>query len=112
MEPQQADPSDNFSEVEAAIERFEEAWQSGEPLPLEKFLLDLGLTSSVLLRELVAIDLERCLKRGEPVRVEDYLQQFPVIQADVLKTKSTDPAKLGDDLKAIVAQRGASRFRS
>ena len=82
MERPQVAINDNSSEFEAAIERFEEAWQSGEPLPLEQFLLDVGLTSSELLRELVAIDLEYRLKRSEPVRVESYLQKFPALKED------------------------------
>ena len=44
---------------------------------MEDHLADLGPQRGELLRELVAIDLEYRLKRGEPARVENYLVRFP-----------------------------------
>ena len=68
--------SGSWRDCEAAIRRFEAAWQSGPPeisayLPLEE-----PLRSAVLL-ELVQIDLEFRRKRGEAARFETYLPQFP-----------------------------------
>lgn len=70
--------------IEAAIERFENAWQGDEPPRLEDCLLDLGPHRGEVLRELVAIDLEYRLKRGEPARVESYLQRFPELVDDAV----------------------------
>ncbi len=65
--------------VEAAIARFEIAWQSDEAPRLEDYL---SPHRGEVLRELVAIDLEYRLKRGEPERVETYLQRFPELIDD------------------------------
>ena len=44
--------------------------------------MDVGSHRGALLRELVAIDLEYRLKRGEAARVESYLQRFPELTDD------------------------------
>ena len=68
--------------LEAAVERFESAWsEDGAPL-LDEFLAGTGPRRGALLRELVAVDLEYRLKRGELVRVEAYLQRFPELADD------------------------------
>lgn len=83
---QSADSDSYFPDtlnVEAAIARFENAWQSDEPPRLEHYLTGLGSHQGEVLRELVAIDLEYRLKRGEQIRVESYWEQFPELKADV-----------------------------
>ncbi len=68
--------------VEAAIGRFEKAWMGDEPPRLEDFVAELGAHRAAVLREIVAIDLEFRLKRGEPMRVESYWQRFPELADD------------------------------
>lgn len=69
--------------VEGTIACFEIAWQSTESPRLADFLANLGPHRGEVLRELVAIDLEYRVKRGEAARVENYLQRFPELTGDV-----------------------------
>src|SRR5207244_4329761 len=64
------------------LDRFEEAWEGGQPPDLAAFLPPPGLPGrGEALVELAHIDLERRLKGGEPVRVEGYLARFPELAA-------------------------------
>jgi WD40 repeat protein/tRNA A-37 threonylcarbamoyl transferase component Bud32 len=58
------------------LERFEDAWRSGQPPVLEHFLADAQAERRALLVELVHEDLEYRHQAGEAVRVETYLQRF------------------------------------
>jgi hypothetical protein len=60
-----------------AVERFEEAWQSGRRPALDEYLPADGPGRRPLLVHLVHVDLERRLKAGEPARVEEYLARYP-----------------------------------
>src|SRR5262245_61103126 len=74
-------PSSNASPgqngLESAIRAFEDAWQRGETPCIDNFLPADGPQRVPTLIELVHADLEIRLKRGEPVRVESYLQRYP-----------------------------------
>lgn len=59
------------------VEQFEQAWQNGPAPVIEKYLSPDPRERRWLLIELVRIDLERRLKRGEAVRVESYLRHYP-----------------------------------
>lgn len=63
--------------LESIVERFEQAWQSGQPPRLEDFLTDTAVCRRTVLIELIHTDLEYRLKAGQPARVEEYLQRFP-----------------------------------
>lgn len=68
--------------IEEIVERFEEAWHGPWPPRLEAFLPgDAALFWPVLV-ELVHIDLEYRLKRGEKVTVEAYLRNYPELSDD------------------------------
>ncbi|HEY2840283.1 MAG TPA: protein kinase [Pirellulales bacterium] len=73
------------SELEQFVERFEVAWQSGEPPAIEDFLppaaADATARRSVLV-ELLHVDLQRRLERNDTVRVERYLEQYPSLVED------------------------------
>jgi serine/threonine protein kinase/formylglycine-generating enzyme required for sulfatase activity len=63
--------------LDQIVERFEEAWRSEQPPCIDDFLpIDPAQRLSAL-AELIQIDLERRLKRGEAIRVEDYLDRYP-----------------------------------
>ncbi|MDA1052842.1 MAG: serine/threonine protein kinase [Planctomycetota bacterium] len=62
---------------EEVIHRFEDAWAEGKRPEIAACLVDFGADRSELLLELVYIDLEYCIKAGEPARVESYLEWFP-----------------------------------
>jgi tetratricopeptide (TPR) repeat protein len=73
--------SGDWQACEAAIRRFEAAWQNGPP-EIAAFLPNAEPQRSAALAELIQVDLEFRLKRGERARVESYLQQFPELTAD------------------------------
>jgi len=70
-------PSDDAAKFERLLQRFEEAWQRGEPPIIENYLPDDEAERRVVLVELLHTDLEYRLKAGESVRVEQYLDQYP-----------------------------------
>jgi serine/threonine protein kinase/WD40 repeat protein len=80
----QARQSDRYTLLEwvdAVADRFEAEWKIGQPPCIADYLHDMvGEKRSVLLRELVKIDLERRRKAGETRRWEDYLREFPELQ--------------------------------
>src|SRR5262245_1712050 len=63
------------------LSRFEHGWQGGAPPDLDAFLGASPGRPSGVLADLVCIDLEYRLKRGEAVRVEDYLARYPELAA-------------------------------
>jgi WD40 repeat protein len=63
--------------VERAVDRFEDAWQSGRCPEIDDYLPADGPDRAGVLVELVHVDLERRLKAGEPVRIESYLRRYP-----------------------------------
>jgi formylglycine-generating enzyme required for sulfatase activity len=67
--------------LEQLVERFEQAWQRGEPPALDDFLPADAAERQAVLPDLVHIDLERRLKAGAAVRVETYLQRYPELAA-------------------------------
>jgi formylglycine-generating enzyme required for sulfatase activity len=63
-------------------ERFEHAWRSGPQPTIDDFLPDDASRRFKALIELVHIDLEIRLKRGEAARVETYLERFSPLAED------------------------------
>jgi hypothetical protein len=74
-------PSDE-SLVDALCDRFEIAWQSGERPDLSTWLPAESRLRQTALVELARIDLELRLRKGEPARVEHYLDSFPELRSD------------------------------
>jgi serine/threonine protein kinase len=70
--------------MESILDRFDEAWNGPTPPSIENYLaLCPPGQRLALLVELVRIDLERRLKRGERVRLEEtYLPRFPELNKD------------------------------
>jgi tetratricopeptide (TPR) repeat protein/tRNA A-37 threonylcarbamoyl transferase component Bud32 len=64
------------SRCESVLDRFEAAWAAGSRPDIAAFLPGTAERLPLLL-ELVHVDLERRLKSGEAVRVEEYPQRFP-----------------------------------
>jgi serine/threonine protein kinase/Flp pilus assembly protein TadD len=72
-------PLDAACQIDAICERFEQALQAGRPLTIENCLADSasdGLEPCTLLRELLALDVEYRLRRGERPTPDDYLARF------------------------------------
>src|SRR5215207_11499892 len=75
-------PGEVPAEYDSILRRFEQAWQGPGRPDLEGFL-PAGRPASVrLLVELVHVELDFRLRRGEAARVEDYLARFPDLAAD------------------------------
>jgi serine/threonine-protein kinase len=69
------------SSLEDCVERFEQAWESGQRPDIAAYL-PLGDLRTAVLVELVHVDLERRLKAGEAARVERYLGSYPQLADD------------------------------
>jgi eukaryotic-like serine/threonine-protein kinase len=90
-------PSTGQTWLDQIIVRFEHAWQSGQPASIDDYLPDDPPRRLRALAELVHIDLERRLKRGEAIRVESYLERYPDL--------TSNPGFVVDLVKAEYAQR-------
>jgi serine/threonine protein kinase/lipoprotein NlpI len=65
--------------IDAVCERFEQALQADRPMTIESCLAESagdGLESAVLLRELLSLELEYRLRRGERPAPDEYLPRF------------------------------------
>jgi eukaryotic-like serine/threonine-protein kinase len=69
-------------EWEAAIDRFERAWQLGERPSIRGYCCVEGPHAESLLKELVLIDCEHRFRVGEPRGADDYLREFPECRDD------------------------------
>jgi hypothetical protein len=74
--------SDLPAECERIVRRFEEAWGGPEVPELDSFLPTVGPASPQLLLELVHVDLDFRLRRGELARIENYLGRLPLLGLD------------------------------
>src|SRR5262249_18323738 len=88
MPPARSDPrrsallaSPDWPACEGMIRSFEAAWRRGEVPAIGDYLHGSGAARQLLLVELAHIDLEFRLRRGEPARVEAYLESPPEIEA-------------------------------
>jgi hypothetical protein len=80
-------PVDIPTELEALVDRFEQAWSQGTPR-LEAFLPAApGPQRAAVLLRLALIDLERRLGRGEAARAESYFERFPELAAPDVTVK-------------------------
>src|SRR5262249_8299311 len=70
------------AEYETLPARFEAAWECPAPPDLDEFVSPAGLVPTRLLTELIHIDLDFRLRRGDPVRVESYVERYPHLGHD------------------------------
>src|SRR5262245_39119976 len=70
-------PLDALERIDRACTRFERAWRSGSPPDLGDYLAGTGDERVVLFCELLKVELEYRLKRGEQPAAEEYRQRFP-----------------------------------
>src|SRR5438270_12211725 len=66
-----------WHQVDACVQRFEKAWQSGGRPLIDDFLPKDGPVRLAVLNELVHVDMERRHGAGELARLEDYLERYP-----------------------------------
>ena len=74
--------SEQWSAREDLLRHFEQAWRKGPRPFLQEYLPSERLEREAVLLELVQTDLEYRLKKGEPARVEEYLDRFPELKRD------------------------------
>ena len=75
--PNQPFPLSVLERIDEVCTHFEQRWQSGTTPDLRDFLEGTGPERAALFRELVKVELEYRLKRGEQPAAEDYRQRFP-----------------------------------
>ncbi|MDA0840808.1 MAG: protein kinase, partial [Planctomycetota bacterium] len=80
--------SGESEQIDATADRFEQAWQdsseTGEQPRIEDYLSGLnGKTHSRLLKELLYLEIELRLRKGERVDPEDYSDRFPDWTSDL-----------------------------
>src|SRR5262249_24488216 len=68
---------DALVRVDRACTRFEQAWRSGPRPDLRDYLAGTGDERVALFCELLKVELECRLKRGEQPAAEEYRQRFP-----------------------------------
>jgi len=73
---------DTWSGCEGLIREFERAWRKGPPPQISDYLLADDPRHTVLLRELMHVDLEYRVKAGQRTCVEFYLDRFPELALD------------------------------
>jgi WD40 repeat protein len=113
--PSAEDSAVVFRAIDSAADQFESAWRDGASPNIEDYLPASSELRRPVLQELVMIDLEYRRRRGEPRKVEDYLDRFPELlqengrlpdallrHADELeklaRSRSVTPAAGGDAL--------------
>src|SRR5262245_39117322 len=75
--------SPSRSRCEGFIKLFEESWRLGDSPAIARYLgSETAPNRRALLIELIHIDMEFRLKRGESARVEAYLAEFPELVDD------------------------------
>lgn len=68
----------DFQRVDAVCEEFERSWQSGSPVEIQSLLTRVdGATIRLLLRELLAIEIEYRARHGKPCLPQSLQDQFP-----------------------------------
>jgi WD40 repeat protein/predicted Ser/Thr protein kinase len=70
-------PFDALERIDRACTRFEQAWRNGPRPDLRDYLAGTGAERTALFRELLKVELECRVKRGEQPAAEEYCQRFP-----------------------------------
>jgi tetratricopeptide (TPR) repeat protein/tRNA A-37 threonylcarbamoyl transferase component Bud32 len=71
-----------LSELNVIVDRFEAAWQQGQPPTIDDYLPPDQAQRQAVLVELIHVDLDWRLAGGEAPRVEQYLATFPELAQD------------------------------
>src|SRR5262245_22224581 len=89
-------PFDALERVDRACTRFEQAWRTGPRPDLRDFLAGTGDERAALLCELLKVELECRLKRGEQPAAEEYRRRFPEDEGPIaaaFEAIRSDPAR-------------------
>src|SRR5438445_12161 len=91
--------------VEQVCDRFEVAWKAGQRPVIKKYLGDRPEPErSVLLRDLLGLELDYRRRGGEKPRREEYEQCFPEMAGELGRLfPEPDPPTAADDQPAAVS---------
>ncbi len=70
------------AELSDPVERFEAAWRRGEPPAIDDFLPSKSDQRIDVLVDLIHVDMEQRLDRGEGIEVEQYIASYPELAAE------------------------------
>ena len=73
---------EDWMALKGVVERFDRAWREGSRPGIEEYLPREGPLRVQALIELVHIDLERRVNRGEQPRIEEYLAGYPELASN------------------------------
>jgi serine/threonine protein kinase len=87
-------PPDQARHIDALCDRFEKRWQAGLRPHIEEYLGETQrLARSVLLDELLKVEIAYRRRHGEQPRLEEYLQRFPGHFAGLELFPEEEPAR-------------------
>jgi len=79
-------PPQMAGRVDAVCDRFEKAWQAGQRLRIEDLVANATEAEvAVLLRELVALEIELRLQQGEQPLADEYRVRFPALETNIVQ---------------------------
>jgi serine/threonine protein kinase/WD40 repeat protein len=90
--------------INEACDRFEQAWQAGQPPQIEDVLSDRSEPErAALLQELIALDVDYRRKAGEQPQPDDYRARFPEASLSLLESPAGAPAPRAAGLALVPA---------
>jgi WD40 repeat protein len=112
-------PLNTAQHIDQVCDQFESAWRAGQQPSLERFLADTPEPAlTVLLQELLAVELAYRRGHAEPPNLDEYQRRFPdhagVIKAAFLEPTHAFPAPpaAGPDVSAPAEGPGPARTRA
>ena len=107
-------PPEMAGRVDAVCDRFEKAWQAGQQLRIEDLVANATEPElAVLLRELVALEIEFRLQQGEQPLADEYRARFPsleprILQAMIEAVRNNPPPATGRSPGDVPASSGVT----
>src|SRR6516162_10441770 len=107
-------PPQMAGRVDAVCDRFEKAWQAGQRLRIEDLVANATEPElAVLLRELVALEIEFRLQQGEQPLADEYRARFPsleprILQAMIEAVRNNPPPATGRSPGDVPASSGVT----
>ncbi len=84
----------DLHEIDAACDRFEKAWRSGQRPDIAEFLADVPVNARAqLFRDLLSLDLEYRRRLGEQPETRSYCERFPEFAAPAANALASLPSQ-------------------
>src|SRR5262245_48653859 len=105
---------EDFGRIFRHLERFEDVWTQGQPVPLEELLLEVEEADRPeLFRHALGVELAYRRRRGEPATAEEYLGRFPEFASAIgsaFAEETTGPVPPGITLSDSAFDKVADRI--